>query len=110
MISVRRNQDQDQNPHMFQHSYVKMFKLHVFYFPLAVLYECMTPQAQNSKTSLTGWAFKLFCQTLMTQGNEESEQNTRRFVWYPKMNQKTLLALNICWGKCKMHSDHYVFL
>ena len=36
MIIVRRNQDQDQNPHLFQHSYVKMFKLHVFYFPVAV--------------------------------------------------------------------------
>ena len=36
MIIARRNQDQDQNLYMFQHSYVKIIELHVFYFPFAV--------------------------------------------------------------------------
>ena len=46
MIIVCRNQDQDQNPHMFQHSYVKIFELHVLFPPCSVLGMCDTPRSK----------------------------------------------------------------
>ena len=79
---------------MFQPSCMKLFKLHVFFPPCSVLGMRGTPslKLKNFPYRLG----KLSCQTLMRQGNEESQQNTRGFAWYPKVNQKNLLALSMC--------------
>ena len=74
---------------LWVHSFGRMaagLRLHRLASPswFQMLPDCKCTQASDP-------AFKLSCQTLMTQGDEESQQNTRRPAWYPKVNQ------NICW-------------